>query len=266
MKTFEGYLIDRGLSTNTRAAYLYAFKQFGDMFDEINTTNLDAYKTYLQDNYSAKTINMRVNGLNAYLDYLGETDKRLKSVKIQQKPFLENVISKDEYKRFVDYLESLEDQRWYFAVRLMTCTGARVSELLKLNVSDVETDHLDIVSKGNKLRRIYIPNQLREECLSWLYEEGISSGAVFRNQAGNRITCRGLSGRLKSLAKECGINPNVVYPHSFRHRFAKNFLEKSSDIAFLADLMGHESIETTRIYLRKTSAEQREAVDAIVDW
>ncbi len=266
MKTFEGYLIDRGLSANTRTAYLYASKQFDEMFDEVNDPNLDAYRTYLQDNFSAKTINMRINGMNAYLDYLGETDKRLRSVKIQQKPFLENVISKDEYKRFVNSLKSLEDRRWYFAVRMMTCTGARVSELLKLNVSDVMADHLDIVSKGNKLRRIYIPNQLKEECLSWLRMEGISSGAVFRNQSGNRITCRGLSGRLKTLAKEYEINPDVVYPHSFRHRFAKNFLEKSSDIAFLADLMGHESIETTRIYLRKTSAEQREAVDAIVDW
>lgn len=266
MNTFEDYLISRGLSTNTRTAYLYASKQFDEMFDEVNNSNLDAYRTYLQDNFSAKTINMRINGMNAYLDFLGETDRHLRSVKIQQKPFLENVISKEEYDRFVSYLESLGDQRWYFAVRLMTCTGARVSELLKLNVSDVEIDHLDIVSKGNKLRRIYIPNQLRGECLSWLRAEGISSGAVFRNQSDNRITCRGLSGRLKSLAKECGVNPDVVYPHSFRHRFAKNFLEKSSDIAFLADLMGHESIETTRIYLRKTSAEQREAVDAIVDW
>lgn len=266
MKSFEDYLIGRGLSTNTRTAYLYASKQFSEMFDEITNLNLDAYKTYLQDNYSAKTINMRVNGMNAYLDYLGKADKRLRSVKIQQKPFLENVISKDEYARFISHLELLDDRRWYFAVRLMTCTGARVSELLKLNVSDVVADHLDIVSKGNKLRRIYIPNQLKEECLSWLSSEDILAGAVFRNQSGNRITCRGLSGRLKALAKECNINPDVVYPHSFRHRFAKNFLEKSSDIAFLADLMGHESIETTRIYLRKTSAEQREAVDSIVDW
>ncbi|MFR6560447.1 MAG: tyrosine-type recombinase/integrase, partial [Weissella confusa] len=156
MKSFEDYLIGRGLSTNTRTAYLYASKQFSEMFDEITNLNLDAYKTYLQDNYSAKTINMRVNGMNAYLDYLGKADKRLRSVKIQQKPFLENVISKDEYARFISHLELLDDRRWYFAVRLMTCTGARVSELLKLNVSDVVADHLDIVSKGNKLRRIYI--------------------------------------------------------------------------------------------------------------
>lgn len=83
---------------------------------------------------------------------------------------------------------------------------------------------------------------------------------------GERITTRGISGQLKKLAVKYNINPAVVYPHSFRHRFAKSFLERCNDIAFLADLMGHESIETTRIYLRKTSTEQREIVDSVIDW
>ncbi len=80
------------------------------------------------------------------------------------------------------------------------------------------------------------------------------------------MTTRGISGQLKKLAEKYRIDKKVVYPHSFRHRFAKNFLEKYNDIALLADLMGHESIETTRIYLRKTATEQREIVDAIIDW
>ena len=86
------------------------------------------------------------------------------------------------------------------------------------------------------------------------------------NRFGERITTRGISGQLKKLAERSGIDTAVVYPHSFRHRFAKNFLEKCNDIAFLADLMGHESIETTRIYLRKTATEQREIVDTVVNW
>lgn len=85
------------------------------------------------------------------------------------------------------------------------------------------------------------------------------------NKYGDRITTRGISGQLKKLAVRYGIDPVVVYPHSFRHRFAKSFLERCNDIAFLADLMGHESIETTRIYLRKTSTEQRTIVDQVVD-
>jgi len=92
------------------------------------------------------------------------------------------------------------------------------------------------------------------------------SGFIFLNKYGDRITTRGISGQLKKLAMRYNIDPSVVYPHSFRHRFAKSFLERCNDIAFLADLMGHESIETTRIYLRKTATEQREIIDNIIDW
>lgn len=117
-----------------------------------------------------------------------------------------------------------------------------------------------------KLRRIYIPKELQNEAISWLTEKQQESGFIFLNKYGERITTRGISGQLKKLAVRYNINPVVVYPHSFRHRFAKSFLERCNDIAFLADLMGHESIETTRIYLRKTATEQREIVDTIVDW
>lgn len=92
-------------------------------------------------------------------------------------------------------------------------------------------------------------------------EKQQESGFIFLNKYGERITTRGISGQLKKLAVRYNINPVVVYPHSFRHRFAKSFLERCNDIAFLADLMGHESIETTRIYLRKTATEQREIVE-----
>ena len=94
----------------------------------------------------------------------------------------------------------------------------------------------------------------------------MESGYIFRNRFGSRITTRGISQQLKNFAVKYGIDPKVVYPHSFRHRFAKNFLEKLNDIALLADLMGHESIETTRIYLRKTASEQQEIVNRIVTW
>ena len=104
------------------------------------------------------------------------------------------------------------------------------------------------------------------EALSWLNDKHQESGFIFLNKYGDRITTRGISGQLKKLAVRYGIDPVVVYPHSFRHRFAKSFLERCNDIAFLADLMGHESIETTRIYLRKTSTEQRAIVDEVIDW
>lgn len=89
---------------------------------------------------------------------------------------------------------------------------------------------------------------------------------LFVNRQGRQITPRGVRDRLKCFAVRYGIDPNTVYPHSFRHRFAKNFLEKTKDIALLADLLGHESVETTRLYLRKSSAEQRKIIDEIITW
>ena len=100
----------------------------------------------------------------------------------------------------------------------------------------------------------------------WLKERNLESGYIFLNRFGERITARGIAQQLKLFANKYGINAAVVYPHSFRHRFAKNFLERFNDLALLADLMGHESIETTRIYLRRTATEQQAIVDKIVNW
>ncbi|MCR4826339.1 MAG: tyrosine-type recombinase/integrase, partial [Bacteroidales bacterium] len=111
-----------------------------------------------------------------------------------------------------------------------------------------------------------IPRTLQKKALLWLSERQISSGYIFLNRFGKRITTRGIAMQLKHFADKYGLRREVVYPHSFRHRFAKNFLEKYNDIALLADLMGHESIETTRIYLRRTASEQQEVVDKVITW
>ena len=114
--------------------------------------------------------------------------------------------------------------------------------------------------------RIYIPKILCAEAIEWLSEQSRFSGYVFMNQYGQRITTRGIAQQLKNYAIKYGLNEKVVYPHSFRHRFAKNFLDKFNDISLLADLMGHESIETTRIYLRRSSDEQQEIVNKVITW
>ena len=117
-----------------------------------------------------------------------------------------------------------------------------------------------------KRQSLFIPKKLREETIEWLSHKDRTSGYLFLNRFGERITTRGIAQQLKNYALKYGLNEKVVYPHSFRHRFAKNFLEKYNDISLLADLMGHESIETTRIYLRRTSTEQQAIVDKVVVW
>ena len=141
-----------------------------------------------------------------------------------------------------------------------------LSELLHIKAEHIQIGHLDLYSKGGKIRRLYIPKNLRTEAAKWLKEIGLTSGYIFLNRFGQRITTRGIASQLKHFAEKYGMNKEVVYPHSFRHRFAKNFLDRFNDLALLADLMGHESIETTRIYLRRTASEQQKIVDKVVNW
>lgn len=266
IKEFERHLRGTNLSENTISSYLFAIKQFSNQYDEVTLKNLRAYKVWLIESYKPKTVNLRLRAINCYLESIGKDKWKQPFVRVQQKAFLENVISEADYEYFKNCLKRDDELFWYFVIRFLAATGARVSELIQIKVEHIKRGHLDLYSKGGKLRRIYIPKALQDEALSWLSEMQQESGFIFLNKYGERITTRGISGQLKKLAVRYDINPAVVYPHSFRHRFAKSFLERCNDIAFLADLMGHESIETTRIYLRKTSTEQREIVDKIVDW
>jgi len=263
---FETHLRKENLSENTIASYLMTIRLFNEQYDEINKKNLLAFKGYLVETYKPKTVNLRIQAINKYLDFMKKDKLRLAPIKLQQKTFLENVISDADYKYMKNRLKKEGNMEWYFVVRYLAATGARVSELIQLKVEHVNLGYYDIYAKGGKVRRLYIPKKLRDETLIWLEEKGIDSGFLFLNRFGNRITTRGISQQLKNIAIKFGINPKVVYPHSFRHRFAKNFLEKFNDIALLADLMGHESIETTRIYLRRTASEQQEIVDKIITW
>lgn len=265
-ETFEEYLKRTNLSKNTLTSYLWTVKYFTENYETINKENLLAYKGYLLEYYKPKTVNLRIQGINKYLSFIGLEKLQLKFVKVQQKNFLENVISNADYQFLKTKLKADDNLEWYFVVWFLAATGARVSELIQIKVEHVKAGYFDLYCKGGKLRRLYIPKTLKEEALLWLESIGRTFGYLFLNRFGEKITTRGIAQQLKNYARKYGINEKVVYPHSFRHRYAKNFLEKYNDIALLADLMGHESIETTRIYLRKTASEQQDIVDTIVTW
>lgn len=267
MDNLKTFLVSENLAPNTVSAYIISINGYFKQFEEINKKNLLAWKSSLIENFKAKTVNLKIQAINKYLDYIKRPALKIKSVKVQQRLFLENVISDADYSFFKRKLKQEQNKEWYFIVRFLAATGARISELIKIKVEHVESGFIDLYTKGGKIRRIYIPRLLRNEALVWITQDlNIETGYIFMNRFGERITSRGISQQLKNYAKKYGIDPTVVYPHSFRHRFAKNFLEKYNDIALLADLMGHESIETTRIYLRKTASEQQAIVDKVVTW
>ncbi len=265
IKEFELHLNKQGLATNTVKSYLYTLNQFIDKYN-ISVESLHEYKGYLIENYKPKTVNLRLQAINKYLKFIGKSDLCLKALKVQNKNFLEDVISYADYLFLKRKLKSDGNIKWYFIVWYLGATGARISELIKLKVEHVQVGYFDVYAKGGKIRRLYIPKKLKNESLIWLESENRQSSYLFLNRYNKAISSRGIAQQLKCFANRYGIDERVVYPHSFRHMYAKRFLEKFNDISLLADLLGHESIETTRIYLRRTSSEQQAIVDKIVTW
>ena len=265
MKTFSQYLQEKGYAQNTVDSYVFASEQLLNKVTQPTNQSLLNHKEWLVSSFAPKTANNRIGAINAYLDYIEFDGIRLKGVRIQQKPFLDNVISNEQYTQMRDGLRRDGEWFWYYIVRYLGCTGARVSELRQFRVRHIVDGYMDIVSKGQKLRRVWIQEALCRESATWKAEAGLDD-LLFPSKGGRAISARGISLGLKRAAHRYGIDQSVVYPHSFRHLFAKNFIERNPDIALLADLMGHESIETTRIYLRRTANEQRAAVDKAIDW
>jgi len=263
---FQKFLEKNDLSESSVRSYVWTVNYFTSQYEKIDKENLLAYKGYLVEHFKPQTVNLRLQAINKYLEFTNKEKLKLKFIKIQQKSFLENVVSNADYKFLKSKLKSDGYIEWHFVVWFLGATGARVSELLQIKAEHVEIGYLDMYTKGGKIRRLYIPKRLRDEATKWLKQNKISSGYIFLNRFGDRISARGIAQQLKYFAEKYGLNKKVIYPHSFRHRFAKNFLEKFNDIALLADLMGHESIETTRIYLRRTATEQQSIVDKIVTW
>ena len=263
---FKQFLLRQNLSENTINSYVFTVQHFFTQHEEITKKNLLAYKGFLIEKYKAKTVNLRLQGINKYLEFIKKDKDKLKFVKIQQKTYLENVISNADYAFFKSQLKKDKNCDWYFVVRFLAATGARVSELVQFKAEHVKLGYIDLYTKGGKIRRIYIAKRLQTEALKWLESKQQETGYIFCNRQGTRLTTRGVAHQLKELAIKYKMNPKFIYPHSFRHRFAKNFLEKYNDLALLADLMGHESVETTRIYLRRTSEEQQEIVDKVITW
>ena len=263
---FRQYLVNKHLSANTIKSYMTAVTQYESMFDQYDAESLDSYKHYMTKNHKPQTINLRILAINKYLAFIGKGHLALPLIKIQHASFSDNVVSPKDYSRMKQGLLKDEDLRWYYMIWTMGATGARVSELVRIRIEDIIQGYVDILSKGDKTRRLYFPIQLRKSVYQWGESQGQLSGYLFTNNRGEPISTRGFAIHLKKIAKKYGINTNCIHPHSFRHMYAKSFLDKRSDVTILSDILGHESIKTTQIYLRRSYIEQKRIIDKTVTW
>ena len=163
---FKDNLAKSNLAKNTVTSYVWTVQYFLSHYGEVNKKNLLAYKGYLVENFKPQTVNLRLQGINKYLEFTKQEKLKVKFVKVQQKNFLENVISDADYKFLKTRLKADGYDEWYFVVWFMAATGARVSELLHIKAKHVLIGHIDLYSKGGKIRRLYIPKNLICSCHS----------------------------------------------------------------------------------------------------
>lgn len=246
------------LSQNTLKVYLFTAKQFYSYCDELTQDNVKRYIATLEaENRSPKTINLRITGLEKLALFLKKSIK-IKRPKIEKRLSIENIPSEHEYAKLVEWLE-INNPKWAFIVRLMGTTGCRVSELVQFKYEQVSSGHCIIKGKGDKYRQFFFTKELQQ------YANG-KEGLICINRYGVPMKTRGIALQLKSFASKIGLPLEKIHPHAFRHFFAKKYLKNTKDVIGLADILGHSSVDTTRIYLQKSFDEQKKDYQKNVNW
>lgn len=265
-KDWVCFLKEEERSINTINTYTQGIKKFFSKYKELDKLNLIEWKDELKLKYKSRTVNLYITAMNEYLKFLNKDKLKLKLVRVKTSMHTENVISFDDYKKLLECLIRDNDKRRYYMVKILAETGVRVSELLKLKIEDLENGIVNMHTKANKCRPIYLKKTLMNELKEWTNNEGRTAGYIILNRFGEPMTSRGVLQTLYDLADKYEIKKETMHPHSFRHFFAIQFLKKENNIALLADLMGHSSIATTALYTRLSQAEQMAKLNEIVDW
>ena len=265
IQSFHQYLIREEKSTATVEKYLRDARAFAVYAgaEMITKEVVMAWKKHLQNReYGVRSINSMLASLNSLLNYLGWSDCKVKAIKQQKQVYCaeEKELSKAEYMRL---LEASRDKPQLQLVMKTICgTGIRVSELRFFTVEDVKRGEVIVNCKG-KTRTILIPGKLRKLLLDYAKKENIRSGVIFLTRNGKPLNRSSIWAQMKSLCEEAGVNPSKVFPHNLRKLFARTFYGIEKDIAKLADILGHSSIDTTRIYIISTGLEHRRKLERL---
>lgn len=258
---------DEDYSPCTVASYALSMRQYFSYATVFTLENCKRFVASLEaEGKKPRTINLRITALERFAKWL-KKPVSLRRLKIRKSLSIENVPSEADYNRLLDYLRNDKGNRdYYYHVRIMGTTGARVSECLQLTWEDILRGERVLKGKGNKYRRIFFTKGLQREVAEYVRRYG-KKGLVYVNRLGLPLSSRGLASNLKTWGAACGIAGEKMHPHAFRHFFAKMFLKKTGgDITQLADLLGHGNIEITRTYLQRSYNEQQRDYNRSVTW
>ena len=267
IRVFGKHLENEERSYNTVSKYLrdVAAFQLWNGKNAVGKDNVIAYKQYLSDSgYKARSVNSMLASLNSFFAFMGWSELKVKALRLQREVYCKEnkELTREEYRRLCDTAKRKHNERLDLILQTICGTGIRVSELQYITAEAIEKGEAVVSLKG-KTRTVLIVKDLQKKLSRYIREHGISSGAVFVTRNGKPISRTNIWREMKALCKEAKVDPAKVFPHNLRHLFARIFYGLDKDIAKLADILGHSSIETTRIYIITTVSEHRKRMEAM---
>ncbi len=264
LQNFKEMLVNEERSSNTIEKYLRDIRRFADFMNGmiIDKSLVLEYKAYLENSFALTSANSMIAALNTFLKFVGWTDMCIKQFKVQRKTYCseERELTKQEYIALVRAAEHKKNERLSLLIQTICGTGIRVSELEFITVEAINCGEAIVSCKG-KSRKVFIVKDLCKKLQKYAKELNITSGAIFITKTSKPMNRSNIWREMKALCEQAGVNPNKVFPHNLRHLFARTFYRIEKDIAKLADILGHESINTTRIYIISSGAEHKRKME-----
>ena len=264
---FQQHLAEEEREQSTIEKYIREIRFFQTWLTgrQVTTEIVASWKSYLRtEGYQPETINSKLSALNKFFKFMGWQEYRMKYLKIQRKLFrgTEKELTKEEYIRLLETANSGGKVRLALLIETICATGIRVSEVKYITAEAVERGQAEIALKG-KIRTILLPGKLCRKLQKYARKQKITSGEIFLTRSGKGISRRQIWAEMKALCKKANVAPSKVFPHNLRHLFAQTFYRACRDVAKLADVLGHSSIETTRIYLISTGVEHARQLERL---
>lgn len=257
IKSYVDFLKENEKSSATVTKYVHDLKMAVEYFGgaELAKVALVKWKDTLVEKYAAATVNSILAAVNGFLKHVRWIDLTVKLLRIQRAMFRNESreLTHAEYERLVHAAESAGNRRLSLVVQTICATGIRVSELQFITVDAVRTGHTEINNKG-KRRTIFLPRKLRRILSKYLKETRKTEGAVFTTRNGKPLNRSNIWRDMKALCESAGVEPDKVFPHNLRHLFARTYYSIERDLSRLADILGHSSVNTTRIYTMESGA------------
>ncbi len=266
IRIFEKRLREKERSRATIEKYGASLRKLMAWLDgrEISQDLLMEYREALRTDHTAQTVNGAVSAMNSYLEAMGLSEYKMKLQRVQRKVFRseEKEMTREEYVSLLKTAEKQGRTRLLLLMETICSTGIRVSEVEYITVEAASRGYAEVTLKG-KCRTILLPQKLRKKLLRYAKEQKIVSGGIFLTRNGTPISRKQIWAEMKSLCRAAGILAAKVFPHNLRHLFARCFYQETHDVVKLADMLGHSSVETTRIYLISTGMEHARILDQL---